>query len=83
MAFACCKPSTVKCMEGLKSAASVYMEERDVTWGNPITLKMFKLVIWRQIRTVSLSAKIENLQNHKTIFENKNSYISHTYSQRS
>jgi hypothetical protein len=44
MAFACCKPSTVKCMEGLKSAASVYMEERDVTGGNPITLKMFKLV---------------------------------------
>jgi hypothetical protein len=35
--------------------------------------------LWRQIRTVSDSAKIENLQNHKTILENQNSHISYTF----
>jgi hypothetical protein len=32
---------------------------------------------------LGLSAKIENLQNYKTIFENQNSHIPHTYSQAS
>jgi hypothetical protein len=32
---------------------------------------------------VSDNAKIENLQNHKTIFKNQKSHIPHTYSQRS
>ena len=35
-------------------------------------------LLWRQIRTVSISAKIENLQIHKTI-----PHISHTHSQES
>ena len=37
-----------------------------------------RAIVWRQIRTVSDSAKIENLQNHKTIFEDQNSpHMSH------
>ena len=42
-----------------------------------------QLSVWRHIRTISVSAKIENLQNHKTIFEDQNSHISHTHSQAS
>ena len=35
--------------------------------------------LWRLIRTVSLSAKIENLQSHKKLFSKiQNSHIPHT-----
>jgi hypothetical protein len=40
------------------------------------------LDLWRQIRTISDNAKIENLQNHKTtktILENQNSHISYIF----
>jgi hypothetical protein len=35
-------------------------------------------LLWRQIRTVSDNAKIKNLYNYKTIFENQNSHIPQT-----
>jgi uncharacterized protein YjbI with pentapeptide repeats len=37
------------------------------------------LSLWRQISAICDSAKIANLQNHKTIFEDQNSpYVSYT-----
>jgi hypothetical protein len=45
-------------------------------------LPAIRLLLWLQIRTVSDSAKIENLQNHKPIFENQSSHIPYTYSEK-
>jgi hypothetical protein len=49
----------------------------------PAPFSTFRLTsrsgLWRQIRTVGASAKIENLQNHKAILENQFPYISYTF----